>query len=95
LPQRRLRLRQPEGHLHGTVEVDGGGQGGTGLLTTADLGIQRTQGLVNLLSSLHRLGPVWHTCRMNPASINGYTNHRFPAEIISHAVWFYVQFCLN
>jgi transposase-like protein len=28
---------------------------------------------------------------MNPASINRYKNHRFPAEIISHAVWLYFR----
>jgi putative transposase len=26
---------------------------------------------------------------------NPYKNHRFPAEIISHAVWLYFRFCLN
>jgi putative transposase len=26
---------------------------------------------------------------------NPYTNHRFPAEIISHAVWLYSRFCLS
>src|SRR5262249_25525077 len=44
-PQRPLRslhlrqcgfgLGQPEGHVHGAVEVDGGGQGGAGLLPMA------------------------------------------------------------
>lgn len=24
-----------------------------------------------------------------------YKNHRFPAEIISHAVWLYFRFCLS
>jgi putative transposase len=52
-------------------------------------------GSVNLLSSLYRFGPVWHTHRMNPPSINRYKNHRFPAEIISHAVWLYFRFCLS
>jgi putative transposase len=26
---------------------------------------------------------------------NSYKNHRFPAEIISHAVWLYFRFCLS
>ena len=26
---------------------------------------------------------------------NPYKNHRFPAEIISHAVWLYFRFCLS
>jgi putative transposase len=32
---------------------------------------------------------------MNPPSINRYKNHRFPVEIISHAVWLYFRFCLS
>jgi len=28
-------------------------------------------------------------------STNPYTDHRFPAEIISHAVWLYFCFCLS
>lgn len=32
---------------------------------------------------------------MNPPAINRYKNHRFPAEIISHAVWLYFRFCLS
>jgi hypothetical protein len=49
-------------------------------------------GIVNLSSSCE----VWHTRRMNtPASDNCYKNPRFPAEIISHGVWLYVQFCLS
>ena len=34
-------LGQPEGHVHGPVEVDGGGQGGAGLLSTAGLAYSR------------------------------------------------------
>ena len=30
-----------------------------------------------------------------PAPTNRYKNHRFPAEIISHAVWLYFRFCLS
>jgi putative transposase len=32
---------------------------------------------------------------MNPPSSNRYKNHRFPVEIISHAVWLYFRFCLS
>jgi transposase-like protein len=32
---------------------------------------------------------------MNTPSINRYKNHRFPVEIISHAVWLYFCFCLS
>jgi len=27
--------------------------------------------------------------------VNPYSNHRFPAEIISHAVWLHFRFCLS
>jgi putative transposase len=30
-----------------------------------------------------------------PSSSNPYKNHRFPVEIISHAVWLYFRFCLS
>ena len=30
-----------------------------------------------------------------PAPSSHYKNHRFPAEIISHAVWRYFRFCLS
>src|SRR2546426_3250485 len=30
-----------------------------------------------------------------PPSPNHYKNHRFPTEIISHAVWLYFRFCLS
>jgi putative transposase len=32
---------------------------------------------------------------MNTPSINHYKNHRYPVEIISHAVWLYFRFCLS
>ena len=35
-----------EGHVHGAVQVDGGGQGGAGLLTTAGLAVQPAQPVV-------------------------------------------------
>jgi putative transposase len=54
------------------------------------------QGVVNLLISLYRLCPVWHTRSMKTAMpANSYKHHRFPAEIISHAVWLYFRFCLS
>jgi putative transposase len=53
-------------------------------------------GIVNLLISLCRCCPVWHTRLMKTAMpANPYKNHRFPAEIISHAVWLYFRFCLS
>ena len=30
-----------------------------------------------------------------PLSTAKYKNHRFPVEIISHAVWLYFRFCLS
>jgi putative transposase len=30
-----------------------------------------------------------------PALTNRYKNHRFPVEIIGHAVWLYFRFCLS
>jgi putative transposase len=32
---------------------------------------------------------------MNTSSINRYKNQRFPVEIVSHAVWLYLRFCLS
>ena len=46
LRQRGFGLGQPEGHVHGAVEVDGGGQGGAGLLPTAGLAVQPAQPVV-------------------------------------------------
>src|SRR5262245_56309299 len=43
LRQRRLSLRQPEGHVHGAVQRDGGGQFSTSLLSPASRGIQRAE----------------------------------------------------
>ena len=38
--QRGFGLGQPEGHVHGAVQLDGGGQGGASLLLLTDRGIQ-------------------------------------------------------
>jgi putative transposase len=39
---------------------------------------------------------MWQSCGMNtPPIAPTYKNHRFPAEIISHAVWLYFRFCLS
>jgi hypothetical protein len=43
LRQRRLGLREPEGPLHSAVHFDSHRQRGLGLLSLADLGIQRTK----------------------------------------------------
>jgi putative transposase len=48
-----------------------------------------------LLSGLSSACLVGHTRRMNTPSINRYKPHRFPVEIISHAVWLYFRFCLS
>jgi putative transposase len=37
---------------------------------------------------------VWHTPVMNTSTPTD-KNHRFPPEIISHAVWWYFRFCLS
>jgi putative transposase len=51
---------------------------------------------INLLISLYRLCPVWHTRPMKTAKpAYSSKNHRFPVEIISHAVWLYFRFCLS
>src|SRR5262249_30719242 len=46
LRQGRFGLGEPEGHVHGTVEVDGGAQGGAGLRSTASLVVQPAQPVV-------------------------------------------------
>jgi putative transposase len=39
---------------------------------------------------------VWQSYDMNtPPAPRPYKNHRFPVEIISHAVWLYFRFCLS
>jgi hypothetical protein len=50
------------------------------------------EGIVNLFATL----AVWQSDGMNtPPTTTPYKNHRFPAEIISHAVWLYFRFCLS
>jgi hypothetical protein len=46
LCQRPLGLGQPEGHLHGTIHLDGSGQLGASLLTPTNLAIQRAEAQV-------------------------------------------------
>src|SRR5262245_34472117 len=48
LRQCGLSLGQPEGHVHGTVQGDGGGQLGTGLLPLAGGGVQGTEAEVTV-----------------------------------------------
>src|SRR5689334_17709036 len=49
-------------------------------------------GIVNLFEPY----PVWQSCGMNTlVTATTYKNHRFPIEIISHAVWLYFRFCLS
>jgi len=40
LRQRRFRCGEPEGHTHGTVQLDGGGEHGVGQCSTAYLAVQ-------------------------------------------------------
>jgi transposase-like protein len=61
----------------------------------SDRGSKLPRGIVNLLSGLSSARLMCHTRRMNPSSINRYKHHRFPVEIISHAVWLYFRFCLS
>jgi hypothetical protein len=49
-------------------------------------------GFLNLLKA----SPGWHTCGMNaPALPSRYGNHRFPREIVSHAVCLYFRIHLS
>jgi putative transposase len=51
-----------------------------------------TRSIVNLLG----LHAVWQSCGMDtPPVTTIYKNHRFPVEIISHAVGLYFRFCLS
>jgi putative transposase len=50
---------------------------------------------VNLSSGLSSAHLACHTRPMNTPSTTPYKHHRFPAEIISHAVWLYFRFCLS
>jgi hypothetical protein len=38
---------------------------------------------------------MWYHRRMNTSSSPCYKHHRFPVEIISHAVWLYFRFSLS
>jgi hypothetical protein len=46
--QRRLGLGQPERHVHGAVQLDGGRQFGTGLIQPAELGIEDTKAIMTM-----------------------------------------------
>src|SRR5262249_16880534 len=49
-------------------------------------------GIVNLLGT----ATVWQCSSMDtPPATQKDKNHRFPVEIISHAVWLYFRFCLS
>ena len=51
LSQRPLRLRQPEGHLHGAIHLDGGRELAAGLLPPADLFLSE-EGLASVIEAL-------------------------------------------
>jgi hypothetical protein len=43
-------------------------------------------GIVNLFETC----PVWQSCSIGTVTpATTYKNHRFPSELISHAVWLY------
>jgi len=49
-------------------------------------------GIVNLSGT----PTAWQSCSMDILPVTTkYKNHRFPVEIISHAVWLYFRFCLS
>ena len=51
-----------------------------------------SRGIDNLLD----IHPVCQSSRVTtPTLSSDYKNHRFPADIICHAVWLYVRFCLS
>src|SRR5262245_37908962 len=50
------------------------------------------RGIVNLWGA----HTACQSCGMDmPSTSKRYKNHRFPAKIISHAVWLYFRFCLS
>ena len=52
-------------------------------------------GIVNSSARCSR-AKVWHTTpRQTPSTSRSYRGYRFPAEIISHAVWLYFRFSLS
>jgi putative transposase len=48
-------------------------------------------GIVNLSGTR----VAWQSCSMDTLPTIKYKNHRFPVEIISHAVWLYFRFSLS
>lgn len=54
LPQRRLRLRQIERHVHGAVQVNGSGQGSVGLVRPARLAVQDAEAEVESIGYRRR-----------------------------------------
>jgi hypothetical protein len=58
-------------------------------------GRNQLRGFINLLSGLSNSRLMCDTCHKTTPLTNRYKNHRFPAEIISHAVWLYLRFCLS
>src|SRR3954447_23925345 len=57
--------------------------------------IQRARGTVKLAGDgLRAGGGAGHRAGMTPAARSPYAGHRFPPEVISHAVWLYFRFPL-
>ena len=46
------------------------------------------------MQGIVKLTGVWQTDVMKTKPVS-YQRHRFPSEIISHAVWLYHRFCLS
>jgi hypothetical protein len=54
------------------------------------------KGIVNFLGGLQGRWRVGRNQGRDTAlALTNYKNHRFPVEIISHAVWLYFRFCLS
>src|SRR5262249_31249352 len=56
-----------------------------------DAGHHLFTGIVNLSGT----PAAWQSFGMDTPPTTKYKNHRFPVEIISHAVWLYFRFCLS
>jgi len=93
--------------LGGPGPAEGLGMGVAGVDIGGDCGLQLLDGAVSTALDLlfgHRqvgerrvamAGGSGYPARMTMLAPNRYAGHRFPAEIISHAVWLYFRFPLS
>jgi hypothetical protein len=94
------RRRREHATVHHAIALDTGStpsptspSGSSAGCLASDTGLFIAEDIVNLFISLYRLSPVWHTRRMKTiVPANPYKNHRFPEEILNHAVWLYFRF---